>query len=108
MYSYKCDICGAYLDPGEQCDCRNTHDKNMRMVDELLAPDQDGQMTLKESMKMEHIPGYDEWKTTPPDDPDPAAYCNFCGCEMYEGDMIYTIDGGICEKCMNDIYRRML
>ena len=54
MYSYKCDICGAYLDPGEQCDCRNTYEKNMRMMDELLAPDQDGQMTLKETLIGHH------------------------------------------------------
>ena len=24
---------------------------------------------------------------------------------MYEGDVIYTIDGGICEDCLNDRYR---
>ena len=22
MYSYKCGSCGAYLDPGERCDCK--------------------------------------------------------------------------------------
>ena len=54
---------------------------------------------------MEHIPGYDVWKTTPPDDPDPATHCNCCGCDMYDGDVIYTIDGGICEDCLNDRYR---
>lgn len=40
---------------------------------------------------MEHIPGYDEWKTTPPEQ-GPATYCDCCGCEVYEGDYIYTID----------------
>lgn len=39
MYNYICDICGAYLDPGERCSCHDTHEKNLRMVDELLEPD---------------------------------------------------------------------
>ena len=47
MYNYRCDSCGAYLDPGEQCDCHSTHEKNLQMVDELLTEDQDGQMILK-------------------------------------------------------------
>lgn len=51
MYNYRCDNCGAYLDPGERCTCRDTHEKNLRMVEELLEPDLDGQMTLKETMK---------------------------------------------------------
>lgn len=57
---------------------------------------------------MEYIPGYDAWKTTPPDDPDPVAYCNCCGCGLYEGDVVYTIDGGICEECLNDRYREFV
>lgn len=48
MYNYVCDNCGAYLDPGERCTCTDTHERNLKMVDELLAEDQDGQMTLKE------------------------------------------------------------
>ena len=48
MYNYRCDNCGAYLDPGEQCTCHDTHEKNLQMVDELLSEDQDGQMMLKE------------------------------------------------------------
>lgn len=49
---------------------------------------------------MESIPGYDDWKTTPPDDPEPASVCDCCGCEVYEGDYIYTIDGErLCEDC---------
>lgn len=57
---------------------------------------------------MEHIPGYDTWKTTPPGDPDPVEHCVYCGCELYEGDVIYMIDGGICEDCLKEEYRRML
>lgn len=48
MYNYRCDNCGAYLDPGERCTCHDTHEKNLQMVDELLAEDRDGQMILKE------------------------------------------------------------
>lgn len=48
MYSYRCDNCGAYLDPGERCTCHNAHEKNLQMVDELLTEEQDGQMILKE------------------------------------------------------------
>lgn len=54
---------------------------------------------------MEHIPGYDAWKTTPPKEPEPVAYCNQCGEAIYEGDALFTIDGGICEDCLNDSYK---
>lgn len=54
MHNYICDTCGAYLDPGERCTCHETHEKNLRMVDELLEPDADGQMTLKEILKPYH------------------------------------------------------
>ena len=48
MYNYRCEDCGAYLDPGERCTCHSTHERNLQMVDELLTEDWDGQMTLKE------------------------------------------------------------
>ena len=51
MHNYICDRCGAYLDPGERCTCRDTHELNLRMVDELLTEDQAGQMILKEAME---------------------------------------------------------
>lgn len=46
------------------------------------------------------LSGYDFWKTTPPDEPEPVRKCNCCGVEMYDGDLLYTIDGGICEDCL--------
>ena len=52
MYNYICDTCGAYLDPGERCTCNETHERNLRMVEELLEPDADGQMTLKETINL--------------------------------------------------------
>lgn len=57
---------------------------------------------------MEYIPGYDRWKTTPPDELEPIAHCAICGEEKYEGDVLYTIDGGICEQCLNDHYREFV
>ena len=55
MYNYRCDNCGAYLDPGERCTCNRTHKKNLQMVGELFAEDQDGQMTLKETLKRHYV-----------------------------------------------------
>ena len=41
---------------------------------------------------MESIPGYDDWKTTPPDDP-----------------IYLDINGeNLCEVCLNKMYRRIL
>lgn len=54
---------------------------------------------------MERIPNYDNWKTTPPDDPEPVTHCAICEKEMYEGDVLYTIDGGICDDCLEDNYK---
>ena len=48
---------------------------------------------------------YDRWKTTPPEEPKPVAHCNMCGAPMWEGDVLYTIDGGICEVCLTENYK---
>lgn len=57
---------------------------------------------------MEQIQGYDQWKTTPPEQ-NPVAKCDSCGCDLYEGDYLYTIDEEqLCEECLKDGYRRML
>lgn len=57
---------------------------------------------------IDYFPNYDNWKTTPPEEPEPVEYCHQCGAPMYEGDVLYTIDGGICEDCLRDDYRRIL
>ena len=54
MYYYECPHCGCYLDPGEHCDCLKTQERNRQMVAELLDEDQDGQMTLRETMKRQY------------------------------------------------------
>ena len=55
------------------------------------------------------IRGYDEWKTTPPEEPEPVEVCSRCGNGLYEGDYLYPIDGEkLCENCVKDEYRRML
>lgn len=52
---------------------------------------------------MEHIPGYDRWKTTPPEEADPVAYCDICGAPLYEGDGILDVFGEMwCDKCVED------
>ena len=53
---------------------------------------------------MERIPNYDAWKTTPSKDPDAVRTCAHCGAEMFEGDLLYAIDGGICEECLKSEY----
>lgn len=52
-YSYICPICGAYLDPGETCDCvreRHEHElKAKRKAEEfsrIITIEEDGQMKL--------------------------------------------------------------
>lgn len=47
---------------------------------------------------MEDIPGYDDWKSTPPDDPEPVTYCSGCGAPLYEGDYLYTVQGIVCVR----------
>lgn len=57
---------------------------------------------------MEQMQGYDEWKTTIPE-PDPVTKCDSCGCDLYEGDYLYTVNGEqLCEECLKDGYRRIL
>lgn len=57
---------------------------------------------------MEPISGYDERKTNIPE-PKPMGKCTSCGCDLYEGDYLYTIDGEcLCEECLNDAYREVL
>lgn len=48
------------------------------------------------------IQGYDSWKTTPPDDPDPEVYCVQCGLPLYEGDGVHAMIGWMCEDCIRD------
>lgn len=58
---------------------------------------------------MENIPGYDEWRTTPPDEPDPAGYCDICGTPVYEGDYLTDICGEKwCDDCLNDRLRKTI
>ena len=54
------------------------------------------------------ISGYDEWKTSPPEEQKPVTQCNICGKDMYEGDALYAIDGGICEECLADNYKEFV
>lgn len=57
---------------------------------------------------MEYIPGYDQWKTSLPEEQKPKEHCAMCGDPIYEGDVLYTVDGGLCENCMEDRYRTII
>lgn len=57
---------------------------------------------------MEQIPNYDEWKLDSGQEVEPECYCNGCGCPLYEGDVLYTFDGGICEDCLDAEYKEVL
>lgn len=57
---------------------------------------------------MEQIPNYDEWKLDSGQEAEPECYCNGCGCPLYEGDVLYTLDGGICEDCLDAEYKEVL
>ena len=48
---------------------------------------------------------YDTVKTTPPEQTKSKVKCNICGEVLYEGDVLYTIDGGICEVCLEENYK---
>lgn len=53
------------------------------------------------------IPGYDTWKTAQPEEPESETYCAECVAALYEGDALYTIDGEICEACLEE-YKKIL
>lgn len=55
---------------------------------------------------MENIPGYDEWKTTPPDEPEVLAICWKCGEPIFnEKECIEDFVGHAwCEDCLKDMY----
>ena len=48
-----------------------------------------------------------EERLEPPEDK-AVTHCAYCGCEIFEGDALYTIDGGICEECLNDNYLKLV
>lgn len=46
---------------------------------------------------------YDDWKTTPPDDPEPVMHCDICGEPIYEGDGVTDICGDKwCDECLKE------
>lgn len=42
MYNYIYDNCGAYLDPGERCDCQDRRRREIKAPEDMLAVDTDG------------------------------------------------------------------
>ena len=53
MYDYVCPVCGAHLDPGENCDCAAEREiqemecrERIKAVSELLEIEDDGQFRM--------------------------------------------------------------
>lgn len=62
-----------------------------------------GEREVKNDMDWLNGPGYDAWKTTPPDEGEPEELDCDCGEKLYEGDEYYEIDGTIyCPNCIDD------
>lgn len=47
MYGYRCDKCGAFLDPGEKCDCQEQRERQREAQDKQYQKDpKTGQMMM--------------------------------------------------------------
>lgn len=44
MMSYKCEHCGAYLDPGERCDCQDEKKQKVERLFSMITEGTDGQI----------------------------------------------------------------
>ena len=48
MRWYKCERCGANLDPGEHCECREEKNERINRMCELFHTENNGQLVLRE------------------------------------------------------------
>lgn len=46
MHRYICNICGAYLDPGERCDCKSEREERKRKLGKMYRTEKNGQMRM--------------------------------------------------------------
>ena len=46
MMNYQCELCGAYLDPGEHCDCTEEKEQKVQKLMDMLQMEKDGQFVL--------------------------------------------------------------
>lgn len=50
MYAHRCDRCGAYLDPGEHCDCEREEKRERELrkqqFEGIVVPERNGQLVL--------------------------------------------------------------
>lgn len=47
MFSrYHCEVCGAWLDPGEKCDCREEKEQSRKKLESMIRIQPDGQYRL--------------------------------------------------------------
>lgn len=47
MYGYICEHCGAHLDPGETCDCRERNNEFLERLKEMLQTESNGQLSIR-------------------------------------------------------------
>ena len=43
---YKCEHCGAYLDPGEHCDCLEQKERVVQKIMDMMLLSDDGQYAI--------------------------------------------------------------
>jgi len=53
MKNYICNYCGAFLDPGEICDCLEDEFMTIAKWDKLIAQDIDRQLSQRKSLTNE-------------------------------------------------------
>lgn len=55
------------------------------------------------------ILGYDNWKTSPPEEPEPVYECEQCGRGLYDGDECYEINREtLCAYCGQSLYVKIV
>lgn len=61
-HDYKCLECGAFLDPGEKCTCREEKTIRDKMISESLKQDEVGQFFISETSKIHQKKSVDFFK----------------------------------------------
>lgn len=46
MYGYRCENCGAFLDPGERCDCKDEKEKEKKRRESMFTIGKDGRQMI--------------------------------------------------------------
>lgn len=52
---YKCQLCGANLDPGEKCDCLREKKQKQHEIGKILAVSDDGQLYIRSMANEQNV-----------------------------------------------------